>query len=133
MQDAIEAAGGLRAGARLGDLNLAQPLVDGQQLVVGKDSGGRSEVRGGAGAPGGGGSPGSAGAAGTTGNPGSPLDLNTATAVQLDTLPGVGPVTATKIIAWREEHGRFSRVEELQEVSGIGPKTYAEIAPHCRV
>ncbi len=42
-------------------------------------------------------------------------------------------MTAAKIIAWREEHGRFSRVEELQEVAGIGPKTYAELAPHCRV
>ncbi len=130
VQDAIEAAGGLRAGARLGDLNLAQPLVDGQQLVVGKSAGGRSEVRGGTAAPGGVGPNGSTSTPGTTG---SPLDLNTATTSQLETLPGVGPVTAAKIIAWREEHGRFSRVEELQEVSGIGPKTYAEIAPHCRV
>jgi competence protein ComEA len=61
------------------------------------------------------------------------LDLNMATAQELDTLPGVGPVTAAKIISWREEHGRFSRVEELQEVDGIGPKTYAELAPHVRV
>jgi competence protein ComEA len=64
---------------------------------------------------------------------GGPIDLNSASASQLDTLPGVGPVTAERIIAWRTEHRRFSRVEELQEVAGIGPKTYAQIAPHVRV
>jgi competence protein ComEA len=51
----------------------------------------------------------------------------------LEELPGVGPVTAQAILAWRQQHGRFSRIEELQEVDGIGPKTYAEIAPHVRV
>ena len=61
------------------------------------------------------------------------IDLNRATQAELEALPGVGPVTAAKILAWRTEHGRFSRVEELQEVSGIGPKTYAQIAPHVRV
>ncbi len=61
------------------------------------------------------------------------VDLNSATATQLDSLPGVGPVTAERILAWRTEHGSFRRVEELQEVEGIGPKTYADIAPHVRV
>ena len=51
----------------------------------------------------------------------------------MDSLPGVGPVTAERILAWRTEHGSFRRVEELQEVEGIGPKTYADIAPHVRV
>ncbi len=127
VQDALRAAGGQRDGARLGDLNLAQPLVDGQQVVIGRGDG-RSEVRGGTGPP----STGS-GPPAVAGVPDGSVDLNVATAAQLETLPGVGPVTAAKIIAWRDEHGRFSRIEELQEVSGIGPKTYAEIAPHCRV
>lgn len=131
VQDAIEAAGGLRSTARLGDLNLAQPLTDGQQLVVG-EAGDPSVLRGGSQASAGS-SAGPGGSTGTGTAPGELVDLNAATVAQLDTLPGVGPVTAAKIVAWREEHGRFTRVEELQEVSGVGPKTYAEIAPLCRV
>jgi competence protein ComEA len=59
--------------------------------------------------------------------------LNTATAAQLEQLPGVGPVMAERILAWRQEHGRFSAVTELQEVSGIGEKTFAELEPHVFV
>jgi competence protein ComEA len=134
VQDAIDQAGGLRPGADLGDLNLAQLLTDGQQVVIGRtqSKGGsatgsaeRSEVRSGNPAAA------SSGAGGGASPP--PLDLNAATVGELEALPGVGPVTAAKIIAWREEHGRFTRVEELQEVAGIGPKTYADIAPYCRV
>ena len=127
VQDAIEAAGGLRPGARLGDLNLAQTLADGQQLVIGQ-TGDESELRGGAGS-----TSGTAPGAGGAAPPAALLDLNAASVGELETLPGVGPVTAAKIVTWREEHGRFSRIEELQEVAGIGPKTYAEIAPHVRV
>jgi competence protein ComEA len=57
------------------------------------------------------------------------VNLNTADAGQLDTLPGVGPVTAAAILQWRAEHGAFSAVEELLEVSGIGDVTLAELAP----
>ena len=133
VQNAIERAGGLRPGADLGDLNLAQVLTDGQQVVIGQtsESGQERENERGSELRGGGPPPSATG----TDRPGTTaeVDLNTATATQLETLPGVGPVTAAKIIAWREEHGRFTQVSELQEVAGIGPKTYAELAPHCRV
>ncbi|HZA32027.1 MAG TPA: ComEA family DNA-binding protein, partial [Propionibacteriaceae bacterium] len=124
VQDAIEAAGGLRSSAAPGELNLAQILTDGQQIMVGSRS-----------HPGGRLSDGGGGRAGSSSSSGSSpqVDLNSATAAQLDSLPGVGPVTAERILAWRTEHGGFRRVEELQEVEGIGPKTYADIAPHVRV
>jgi len=125
VQDAIEKTGGLTRSADPGDLNLAQLLTDGEQIVIGTKGEPAGEVRDGGGG----------GDGGSTGGPGSSatVDLNRATQAQLEELPGVGPVTADKIIAWREEHRRFSRVEELQEVDGIGPKTYAQIAPHVRV
>jgi len=104
-------------------LNLAQILTDGQQVLVGSRAHPGGRLSGGGSDSGSGASSGS-----------SPqVDLNTATATQLDSLPGVGPVTAERILAWRTEHGRFRRVDELQEVEGIGPKTYADIAPHVRV
>lgn len=127
VQDAIDAAGGLKSGADPGDLNLAQQLADGQQVVISRGSDPPSEVRDGGSQGASGGTQGGGGAASSV------LDLNRATPAQLEALPGVGPVTATKIMAWREEHGRFSRVEELQEIDGIGPKIYAQIAPHVRV
>lgn len=126
VQDAVAAAGGLTARADPGQLNLAQVLLDGQQVRIGTRGRPAGEVRDGTG------STGSAEGTGT-GSPGATLDLNSATAAQLDALPGVGPVTAQKILGWRTEHQRFTRVEELQEVPGIGPKTYAELAPLVRV
>lgn len=128
--DAIDAAGGLTEKARPGELNLAQALADGQQVVIGGPQRPTSEVRGGGDA----GVDAPAAAAGSGGgSPSGKLNLNTATAAQLDTLPGVGPVTAEKVVAWRAQHGKFTRIEELQEVPGIGPKTYEEIAPHVTV
>ena len=134
VQDAIKAAGGLRRDADPDELNLAQPLDDGVQLVVGTTKHPAGEVRPPGGSTGGAGS-GGTGGSGTAkdGAAGAPVDLNRASVDQLDTLPGVGPVTAQKILDWREQHGRFSRVDELQEVDGIGPKSYARLAPLVRV
>jgi competence protein ComEA len=129
VQDAIDAAGGLTSRADPEDLNLAQLLQDGQQVVIGTSTHPDGEVRSGGGGATGNGS----GAAGSGPSVGDVVDLNQADETQLEELPGVGPVTAGAIVAWRTEHGRFSRVDELQEVDGIGPKTYARIAPHVRV
>jgi competence protein ComEA len=122
--DAVAAAGGFRGDADPAELNLAAVLVDGSQIVIGTKAAPRGEVRVGPinAAPGGG---------STT--VGVVVDLNTATLDQLDTLPGVGPVLAQAILDYRTKHGRFTKIEELQEVDGIGTKTYAQIAPHVRV
>jgi competence protein ComEA len=106
--DAIARAGGASGKADLAQVNLAAPLADGEQIVVPR--------RGAAGAPATGGSGSSGGA-----SPGVPVQLSTATLEQLDSLPGIGPVTAQKILDYREKHGAFSSVDELDAVPGIGP------------
>lgn len=116
--DAVEAAGGARRGVDLSSLNLARVLVDGEQIVVG----GPAPVVGAAAASG-----------AVPGVAGAPVNLNTATQAELEGLPDVGPVTAQAILAWREEHGRFTAVDELLEVDGIGDATLAKIAPHATV
>ena len=125
--DAIDAAGGITHGADLGSVNLARLLVDGEQVRVPKPgevlSGGPA-VPPGAGVPGGGTSGGGASGGGSSGGP---VSLNTADLAALDTLPGVGPVLAGRILAWRTEHGRFSSVDELGEVSGIGEKLLSQL------
>lgn len=113
--DALRKAGGARSGVDLSSLNLARVLVDGEQILVGR------------GVPGGGIAAGASTAAPDPG--GSLVNLNTATAEQLDTLPGVGPVTAQKILDWRAANGAFSSVDELLEVDGIGEKKLADMAP----
>ncbi|GAA2458344.1 hypothetical protein GCM10010191_92820 [Actinomadura vinacea] len=117
--DAIKAAGGARSGAATGSLNLARKLVDGEQIPVGV----RAPASPQAAAPAG---PSAAG-------PGTPLDLNAATVEQLDQLPGVGPVLAQRIVDYRTQHGGFRSVDQLQEVSGIGARRFADLKSMVRV
>jgi competence protein ComEA len=112
VDDAIAAAGGSTAKAQLGAVNLAAPVADGEQVVVP----GRGVAAAAAAA-----SP----AAGSS--PSAPLDLNSATLEQLENLPGIGPVTAQKILDYRQQHGAFHSVAELQGVPGIGPAHMAQL------
>jgi competence protein ComEA len=116
--DALQAAGGAMPGVSTSGLNLARVLVDGEQIAVGIPPASDASQP-------------STGAA--PGDGGTPLDLNTATEADLDALPGVGPVIAGRIVAWRDEHGPFTSVDELLEVSGIGTATLANIAPLVHV
>jgi competence protein ComEA len=111
--DAVARAGGSTRKADLSLVNLAALVSDGEQVVVPR----RGAAVGAAGAAAGG----AAGAAGASGIPTGPVHLNSATVEQLDALPGVGPVTAQKILDYRQKHGAFTSVDELDAVSGIGP------------
>lgn len=134
--DAVAAAGGLTEDADPAGVNLARPVSDGEQLVVPKvgeapaGGGGGAGAGGGAGtAPGGGAALGASGAAGA----GAAIDLNTATLADLDALPRIGPALAQRILDWREAHGRFSTVDELREVTGIGDKIFTDLKDRVRV
>lgn len=109
--DAVEAAGGARRGAALASLNLALPLVDGTQVLVPRAAEG--------GAPG----SGPSGASVATGK----VNINTATAAELEALPGVGEVIAQRIVDYRTANGPFGTVDELIDVSGIGESTLASM------
>lgn len=109
VDDALRAAGGVVPGASTDSLNLAAKLQDGQQVLVGAQ------------------------AAPAAGASNALLDLNAATAQDLDALPGVGPVLADRIVAWRTEHGRFGSVDQLREVSGIGEAKYQNLKAKVRV
>lgn len=125
--EAIEAAGGASDSADLTGLNLATVLSDGDSVVVGGSSGPAGTVAGPAG-PGGAVAPTSGPVAGSSVTA-APIDLNTADATTLETLPGVGPVMAANIISWRDQNGTFTSVEQLQEVTGIGPARFAQLSP----
>jgi competence protein ComEA len=125
--DVLEAAGGPLPGTDLSGLNLARRVGDGEQVAVGvpaaPDAAG-TDPGAGAGPPG--------GAAGAD-PAGGVVDLNAATLQQLDGLPGVGPVTAQRILDWRERNGRFAAVEQLREVEGIGERRFEQMRELVRV
>jgi competence protein ComEA len=110
IDDAVRAAGGVLPGVSTGALNLAQKVTDGQQVLVSVD------------AP-----------AGGVAVVGGLLDLNAATAAQLDALPGIGPVLADKIVSWRTDHGAFASIDQLRQVGGIGESKYQALKSKVRV
>ncbi|MGW2325042.1 helix-hairpin-helix domain-containing protein [Streptomyces sp. NPDC001700] len=122
--DALKAAGGARPGADTSGLNRARPLVDGEQIVVGAPANQAPAGPAATGpAPGPGAGPGPAAPAAGV------ISLNSATAEQLDTLPGVGPVLARHILDYRTQHGGFRSIDELREVNGIGDRRFADLRP----
>ncbi len=117
--DAVDRAGGARNGADLTSLNLAAPLADGTQIVVPR--------------PGATTAPGTSTSDTGTGGGTTLININTASETDLEALPGVGPVTAAAIIDYRTQNGPFSAVDDLIDVSGIGPSTLEQIRPFATV
>jgi competence protein ComEA len=117
--DVLEAAGGPLPDADLSGVNLARKVGDGEQVAIGvppaPDAGSVPATSGGGSGPAG------------------PLDLNAATVEQLDVLPGVGPVTAQRIVDWRTRNGRFATVDQLREVEGIGERRLGQLRELVRV
>jgi len=132
VEAAVDAAGGMTSDAARSAINLAAKLQDGEQVVVPTKAEAKAGRLGGtvtAGAAGGGAAVTGAGASGAGATPGSPVDLNTADATQLDALPGVGPATAAKIVADRQANGPFKTADDLGRVPGIGPKKLDQLKP----
>jgi competence protein ComEA len=134
--DALTAAGGALDGADMIGLNMARRVADGEQIIVGiaappgepTTMGSSVATETGTSAP----APGPQ-TAGSAPAPGESVDLNTATVEQLDSLPGVGPVTAAAIIAWRDANGSFTNVDQLGDVDGIGPARLEKLRAQVHV
>jgi competence protein ComEA len=122
--DAVSASGGALNGVDLAALNLARPLTDGEQVLVGVTA-----------PPGMPGQLPPAGSAETSSTclPATPVNLNTATPAELETLPGVGPVLAQRIVEFRLSQGNFTSIEELRNVTGIGEQKYADLRDRVTV
>jgi competence protein ComEA len=118
---AVRRAGGPTASADLAGVNLAAKVADGQQIIVPERGAGGATAAASA-----------SGLGGETGM-GPPVSLNTATVEQLDELEGVGPVTAQKILDWRKQHGGFRSVDDLKQISGIGPKRFETLKDKVRM
>jgi competence protein ComEA len=134
--DALQAAGGAVDGADTIGLNMARPLGDGEQIVVGlAPISGQPTALGSSVASGSAPIPGAPAPVSGSVKPkaGEVLDLNTATVAQLDALPGVGPVTAAAIVAWRQANGKFTSVDQLADVDGIGPARLEKLRALVRV
>jgi len=135
VDDAIAAAGGAAPDADVNRLNLALAVEDGQKIYVprqGEPASSAAESSGSGGTGPGGMDPGGVGSTGTGqagGAAGGKINLNTAGAAELDTLPKVGPVLAQRIVDWRKDHGPFKSVEELDAVDGVGPKMLEALLP----
>jgi len=114
--DAIEAAGGVLPGTDLSMVNLARKVTDGELIVVGLTP-----------------QPGASNSPAEETGAGGLVNLNTATETQLQTLPGVGPVLAERIVAYREQHGGFTTVADLRKVTGIGDVRYNELKDRVTV
>lgn len=128
--DAVSAAGGLRPDADLTQVNLAAPVADGVRVWIpaaGEAPPGEAPVV----EPSGGAR--RSGQPGPAGGGAGPVDLNRATAADLDALAGIGPATAAAIVRFRDEHGRFTTVEDLLAVPGIGPAKLENLRSHVRV
>jgi competence protein ComEA len=115
VRDALAAAGGVLPGSPTTSVNLAEPVSDGEQVVVG------------------GGAPAATGGHAGGGGSGGRVDLNRATASDLEGLPGIGPVLADRVLDFRRTRGRFRSVDELREVPGIGPAKFAALRDRVRV
>jgi len=119
--DAVAAAGQALKGVDLSDINLAHTLIDGEQIIVGAPKVAVTSSR----------ARGTAKPKATTSS--GLVSINTATLAQLETLPGVGPVMAGRIIAYRQKSGAFAAISDLQKISGMGKSKYAEVSPLVRL